>query len=45
MDRDKRWERVKTAVDALITGEGEIHMCISRIHALPPRRREAQISR
>jgi 2,3-bisphosphoglycerate-independent phosphoglycerate mutase len=22
MDRDKRWERVKVAVDALTTGEG-----------------------
>ena len=23
MDRDKRWERVKIAVDALVKGEGE----------------------
>ena len=23
MDRDKRWERVKTAVDGLVKGEGE----------------------
>lgn len=24
MDRDKRWERVKVAVDALTTGKGEL---------------------
>ena len=23
MDRDKRWERVKTAIDGLVRGEGE----------------------
>lgn len=23
MDRDKRWERVKIAIDALVKGEGE----------------------
>lgn len=32
MDRDKRWERVKIAADALIKGEGEV----LRAKKLPP---------